>query len=347
MPGLLTKFDLLEKYGLEALRASEPERFHYQAEGGAYLDLRGLALEPLPEIDEQKIATLARIVRGFAFAAVDGAKSGHPGGSSSKTEQVLTLILSGVLGFDARDPKHPGRDRIVWSAGHCTPLFHATIALVYGALRKQGVHLASEAARCAVYPEQLARFRRFGGPSGHVESQYALADTSTGSSGHGFSAALGLAVLHRSCGLGSRVFVIAGDAETEEGMSYEARNVASNLGVRNLIVTLDYNRFGIDGPISDVLPPPYLSHWSAHGWNIIEVDGHNVLELAYAYRMADHGFGITRPTVVICHTTKGIHYGKLEGTADSHGTPLAHAEYVAAVQRVHGELPKWPQCGGS
>jgi len=339
MPGLLTKFDLLEKYGLEALRASEPERFHYQAEGGAYLDLRGLALEPLPEIDEQKIATLARIVRGFAFAAVDGAKSGHPGGSSSKTEQVLTLILSGVLGFDARDPKHPGRDRIVWSAGHCTPLFHATIALVYEALRKQGVHLGSEAARCAVYPEQLARFRRFGGPSGHVESQYALADTSTGSSGHGFSAALGLAALHRSCGLGTRVFVIAGDAETEEGMSYEARNVASNLGVRNLIVTLDYNRFGIDGPISDVLPPPYLSHWSAHGWNIIEVDGHNVLELAYAYRMADQGFGSARPTVVICHTIKGIHYGKLEGTADSHGTPLAHADYVAAMRGLGFDIP--------
>ena len=339
MPVLLTKFNLLEKHGVEALCAAEPDRFHNHTEGGAYLNLRGLSLEPLPEIDEQKSATLARIVRGLAFAAVDGAKSGHPGGSSSKTEQVLALLLSGVVGFDARDPKHPGRDRIVWSAGHCTPLFHAVVALVYEALRKKGAHLGSEAARCAVYPEQLAHFRRFGGPSGHVESQYALADTSTGSSGHGFSAALGLALLHRSCGLGTRVFVIAGDAETEEGMSYEARNVASNLGVRNLVVTLDYNRFGIDGPISDVLPPPYVRHWLAHGWNMIEVDGHNVLELAYAYRMADQGFGSARPTVIVCHTVKGIHYGKLEGTADSHGTPLAHADYVAALQPLGFEIP--------
>ncbi len=339
MPGLLTKFNLLEKDGLEELRGAEPARWHYYTEGGVYLNLQGLALEPMPEIDEQKTANLARIVRGLAFAAVDGAKSGHPGGSSSKTEQVLMLLLSGVIGFDARDPKHPGRDRIVWSAGHCTPLFHATVALVYEALRRKGVHLGSEAARCAVYPEQLARFRRFGGPSGHVESQYALADTSTGSSGHGFSAALGLAVLHRSCGLGTRAFVIAGDAETEEGMSYEARNAASNLGVRNLVVTLDFNRFGIDGPITDVLPPPYLSHWYAHGWNIIEVDGHNVLELAYGYRLANQGFGSARPTVVICHTVKGIHYGKLEGTADSHGTPLAHGEYVAAMQRLGFDIP--------
>ena len=58
-------------------------------------------------------------------------------------------------------------------------------------------------------------------------------------------------------------------------MSYEARNLASNLGVRNLIVTLDYNNFGIDGPITEVLPSPYLNHWFAQGWNIIEVDGHN------------------------------------------------------------------------
>ena len=186
------------------------------------------------------------------------------------------------------------------------------VALVYETLRRKGFALAGEEARRAVYPEQLARFRRWGGPSGHVESEYALADTSTGSSGHGFSAGLGFAVLHRSCGLATKAFVIAGDAETEEGMSYEARNIASNLGVENLIVTLDYNNFGIDGPITEALPSPYLNHWFAQGWNLIEVDGHNIRELAYAYRLAAAGFGPERPTVVICHTIKGLHYGRLE-----------------------------------
>jgi len=339
MPVLARKFNLIEKQGLEALDASEPDRFQYRAEGGVHLNLRGLPLESLPEVDEEKIAALCRIVRGLAFAAVDGAKSGHPGGSSSKTEQVLTLLLSGVVAHDARIPKHPGRDRIVWSAGHCTPLFHGVVSLIYEALRRKGIRLQGEAARAAVYPEQLARFRRFDGPSGHVESHYAFADTSTGSSGHGFSAALGFAVLHRSCGLPTKVFVIAGDAETEEGMSYEARNVASNLGMRNLLVTLDYNHFGIDGPISEVLPAPYLNHWLAPGWNVIEVDGHNILELAYAYRLADRGFGGSRPTVVACHTIKGRHYGKLEGTADSHGTPLSHQEYVEAMRHLGFDIP--------
>src|ERR1019366_5215557 len=103
----------------------------------------------------------------------------------------------------------PGRSRIVWSSGHCTPLFHALLALVYETLRRTGYTLEGPAAQAAIYPEQLAGFRRWGGPSGHVESQYALADTSTGSSGHGFSAALGFALLHRSCGLATRAFVIA------------------------------------------------------------------------------------------------------------------------------------------
>ena len=339
MPLTIARYNLLDPGGIEALASSEPERLQYRPEGGSYLNLAGLPLEPLPDIDEKKISKLCRAVRGLAFAAVDSAKSGHPGGSSSKTEQVLTLLLSGVMGFDPRNPKHPGRDRVVWSAGHCTPLFHGILALVYETLRGKGVRLPAGAGIAAVYPEQLARFRRFDGPSGHVESHYALADTSTGSSGHGFSAALGFATLHRSCGLPTRVFVIAGDAETEEGMSYEARNLASNLGVRNLLVTLDYNNFGIDGPITDVLPSPYLNHWFASGWNLIEVNGHNILELAYAYRLADQGFGAGRPTVVVCRTIKGRDYGKLEGTADSHGTPLSHAEYVEAMRKLGFDIP--------
>ncbi|HUK25170.1 MAG TPA: hypothetical protein VLV49_11365, partial [Terriglobales bacterium] len=180
----------MEKYGLQGLIADEPKRFQQPAEGGAHLNLQDLPLEPLPGIDLEKISALSRMVRGLAFAAVDGAKSGHPGGSSSKTEQVLTLLLSGVVGFDPLNPKHPGRDRIVWSAGHCTPLFHAVGALIHEALRRKGLPLPAEARQSAVYPEQLAKFRRFDGPSGHVESHNALADTSTGSSGHGFSAAL-------------------------------------------------------------------------------------------------------------------------------------------------------------
>ncbi len=322
-------YNILQSSDLELLKQQEPQRFQYQSEGGVYLNIRGLGLPPVEGFDVAKINRLAKIVRGLAFAAIEGIKSGHPGGSSSKVEQVLTLLLSGVLVFDPLDPKNPGRDRVVWSAGHCTPLLHAVLALIYESLRRKGrVDVAQKEELGAVFPECLSRFRHCDGPAGHVESQYALSDVSTGSSGHGFSMALGLALLHKSCGLPTKVFVIAGDAETEEGISYEARNIINTLGIDNIIITLDYNLFGIDGPVSEVLSSPYINHWFSPGWNIIEVDGHNILELAYAYLKADQGFGNKKATVVIAHTIKGKHYRKLEGTPDSHGTPASQAEYV-------------------
>jgi len=331
-------YNILDKKDLNALMKKEPKRFKYVTEGGAYLDLRKLNLQPIKGIDEEKASHLARIIRGLAFAAIESINSGHPGGSSSKVEQVLSLLLSGEMAFNPLEPNHPGRDRVVWSAGHCTPLFHSLLSLIYECLKRKGEKFDIGKLE-AFYPQCLIRFRHCDGPTGHVEANYPLSDVSTGSSGHGFSAALGLATLQKSNGLDTKVFVIAGDAETEEGMSFEARNLTRSLGIDNMIVSLDWNGFGIDGPISDVISAPYLNYWFATGWNIIEVDGHNVLELIYAYKKAADGFGNNRPTVVICHTIKGRYYGKLEGTADSHGTPLPHDEYVPMMKKLGFDIP--------
>jgi len=338
-------YNILDSQELDSLKQKEPQRFQYVPEGGFYLNIKGLELKPVEGIDLPRIQNLARIVRGLAFSAIEGIKSGHPGGSSSKVEQILTLVLSGVLAFDPMQERHPGRDRMVWSAGHCTPLFHATLALIYESLRRQGTEIDKDKLG-AVMPGCLARFRHCNGPSGHVESHYALADISTGSSGHGFSAALGLATLQKSCGLPCKVFVMAGDAETEEGISYEARNIINTLGTDNLIVSLDFNGFGIDGPITEVIGTPYINHWWGLGWNVIEVDGHNILELNYAYQKAAQGFGLptgqagnSRPTVIICHTIKGKYYGKYENTADSHGTPAPHPEYIEIMKKLGFDIP--------
>jgi len=353
------QYDILNQKELEDLKSKEPQRFQYLTEGGLYLNLKGLDLKPIDGIDIGRIENLSRIVRGYAFAAIEGIKSGHPGGSSSKVEQFLTMLTAGVLAFDPMNTKNSGRDRIVWSAGHCTPLLHSTLAMIYEIIRKQGFNIKQEElgavlpqclhrqgpTECQIVksgldlPECLTRFRHCDGPTGHVEGNYALSDVSTGSSGHGFSSALGLALLHKSCGLDTKVYVIAGDAETEEGMSYEARNLINTLGIDNLIVSLDYNGFGIDGSITEVISAPYINHWFGPGWNIIEVDGHNVLELAYAYKKANEGFGNKKATAIIAHTIKGKYYGKLEGSADSHGTPAPHPEYVEIMKKLGFDIP--------
>lgn len=331
-------YNILNKKDLSALKEKEPKRFKYNTEGGLYMNLQKLKLEPIEGIDIEKAENLARIIRGLSFAAVESISSGHPGGSSSKVEQFLALLLSGEMAFNPLEPNHPGRDRVVWSAGHCTPLFHSVLSLIYESLKRSGSNFDIDKLE-AFYPQCLAKFRRCDGPTGHVEANYPLSDASTGASGHGFSAALGLATLQKSNGLDAKVFVFGGDAETEEGMSFEARNLACSLGMDNLIVSLDWNGFGIDGPITEVMSSPYLNYWLSFGWNVIEVNGHDITELVYAYRKAFGGFGNGLPTVVICHTIKGKEYGQLENTADSHGKPLSHEEYVPMMKKLGFDIP--------
>ncbi|MDP1629318.1 MAG: hypothetical protein Q8L57_01720, partial [bacterium] len=85
-------YNILNQKELDELKQKEPQRFQYLTEGGFYLNLKGLPLKPMEGVDAPRIANLARIVRGYAFSAINGIKSGHPGGSSSKVEQVLTML---------------------------------------------------------------------------------------------------------------------------------------------------------------------------------------------------------------------------------------------------------------
>jgi len=303
-----------------------------------HLNLQGSAASLFTRLDEEKNSKLASLIRAFAFIAIESARSGHPGGSSSKVEQLLALLLSGLYAFDPLDPKNPSRDRLVWSAGHCTPLLYGTLALIYESIKRAGIQFDAKKIN-ALLPECLLKFRRCDGISGHVESSFPLADVSTGSSGHGLSAAAGLAALHRSCGLSTKVWILMGDAETEEGMTYEARNMINTMGLANLIVLLDYNHFGIDGNINEVISTPYINHWLGLGWNVIEVNGHNIAELLEAYKKAKEGFKNDHPTVVLCHGTKGLHYGKNENKSDSHGSPAKHDEYVEIMKKLGFDVP--------
>ncbi|MDO8509673.1 MAG: 1-deoxy-D-xylulose-5-phosphate synthase N-terminal domain-containing protein, partial [bacterium] len=302
-----------------------------------YLNLQNADLPVPAGVNIRLLERLAKVVRGFLFAAVEAGQSGHPG-SSSKVEEILSLVLGLPLAYNPINPKHPGRDRIVWSAGHCTPALFGTNALIYECLRRVGRQF-SEAVVHPIFPEDLVRFRHVDGPQGHAESIHPLSDYSTGPSGHGLSAAGGMAIVHKSCGLSTKVWVMMGDAESEEGMTYEARNILATTGTNNIVVTLDYNHFGIDGPIEDVISSPYINHWLGLGWNVIEVDGHNFVELITAYRTAEKGFENKKPTVILAHTLKGKSYGNRENTALSHGSPIPHDEYVAVMNNLGFAIP--------
>ncbi len=332
-------YNILQQEDLVKLKRVEPERFKYPIEGGQYLNLQNLELSGLDGIDTGKLEKAAQIMRGLMFCALEASHSGHPGGSSSKTEQFLGMVLGGGMAFDALNPKNPGRDRVVWSAGHCSPCLYGGLSLLYESLRKSGKEFDPKNIS-AVMPEDLVRFRKSDGPQGHIENYTPLSDIATGPSGHGFPAAGGLAISHKSSGLDTNVWVMMGDAESEEGMTYEARNVLNTVGADNMIVSLDYNHYGIDGDINEVVASQYINHWIALGWNVIEISGHNVLECIYAYRLAANKFfDNNSPTVVIAHTIKGRYYGKNEDTADSHGAPASSEEYVEIMEALGFDVP--------
>ncbi|OGH90806.1 MAG: hypothetical protein A2479_04455, partial [Candidatus Magasanikbacteria bacterium RIFOXYC2_FULL_39_8] len=270
---------------------------------------------------------------------LEASQSGHPGGSSGKVEQFFGMILGGAFAFDPLDPKNPGRDRLVWSAGHCSPGLYAGLTVLYESLKKVGQGFDAKKLR-AVMADDLPRFRRHDGPQGHIENYYPLSDIATGPSGHGMPSAGGMAIVHKSSGLSTNVWAFMGDAESEEGMTYEARNILHTVGADNMIVAFDYNHNGIDGLIEEVVSSPMINHWLGLGWNVIEIDGHNILECIYAYRLAEQKiFDNGNPTVVVAHTLKGKCYGVVEGTHKSHGAPAKHDDYVQVMKSLRFDIP--------
>jgi len=331
--------NLLNQAELNKLKDLEPDRFKQQLKGGDYLRIQGLDLAVLEGIAIPQLENLARIMRGLIFTTIEAARSGHPGGPSSKVEQFLAMTLGGVMAFDPLEPKHHGRDRVVWSAGHCSAGLYAGLTIIYEILQKAGKDFDAAKLK-AVMAKDLPRFRRPDGPQGHIEHYQPLSDIATGPSGHGMPSAGGLAIVHKSCGLDTRVWVLMGDAESEEGMTYEARNILYKVGADNLIVSMDYNHFGIDGDIDEVIATPFINHWLGLGWNVIEVDGHNILELIYAYRLArEKYFANGNPTVVLAHSVKGKEYGATENSNKSHGAPAKFPEYVEIMKNLGFNIP--------
>ena len=318
---------------LENIKKNSKYKQNYFGSSPVYINLQKKDISIPKGIDIARLQKFARILRALAFSAVEAGQSGHPGGSSSKVEQMLALLFGGILANDLLDPKNPGRDRIVWSAGHCTPLLYATLSFAYESLRISGKKFSKSKIH-AVMPKDLLRFRHSDGPQGHVESYYPLSDVSTGPSGHGLPAAGGLAISHRASGLDTKVWVFMGDAESEEGITYEARNILSKVGTTNLIVNFDYNHNGIDGVIEEVIDTPIINHWFGLGWNVIEIDGHNVSECINAQHLAVKGFENNLPTVIINHTLKGKSYGDVEDSAKSHGAPAKHDDFVDIVRNL-------------
>ncbi len=206
---------------------------------------------------------------------------------------IVSHLYANVLNVDPKNPEWAGRDFFILSKGH------GCLAL-YVNLHRHGF----------ITDEDIAQFCRKGGILGeHPDfNKVPGAEASSGSLGHGFSYAVGIALGHRIKGRENRIFVLVGDGECHEGTVWEAAHVARNQELGRLCVVVDWNQSGMQLLPHDDLP----AKWKAFGWNTIVIDGHNENELKLAFegvRFAGRGI----PTAIVARTVKGKGVPMLEG----------------------------------
>lgn len=246
---------------------------------------------------------IAARTRQLAIAGIYRAGSGHPGGAMSCAD-ILAALYACELNIPGGNADDPRRDRFVLSKGHAAPALYAVWA-----------------AMGYVADDVPLALRRIGTPSqGHPHVlDLPLSETSTGSLGQGFSAALGMAMGLRLQAIPARVYTLLGDGECQEGEVWEAAMSAAHHKVSNLCALVDYNKLQSDDRNANIMGlEPFATKWRAFGWHAVELDGHDIPSLLAALAEASaHAAG---PTVLICHTIKGKGVSWMEDQPLWHGS---------------------------
>src|SRR5579871_662791 len=210
--------------------------------------------------DAGALAALAKQMRREAIEMITEAGSGHPGGSLSAADIVVTLFFD-VMRHDPANPKWAERDRFILSKGHCCPILYAVMA------------------ECGYCPkDQLMTLRKLGSIyQGHPDVRFLPAlEASTGSLGEGLSLGIGMGLADRLDGRPCRTYVMLGDGEIQEGQIWESAMSGAFHKVDNVVAILDYNGIQLDGFVKDIMEiAPVADKWRAFGWNTMEIDGHN------------------------------------------------------------------------
>src|SRR5437016_3798869 len=181
-------------------------------------------MSPSPSFED--LQQICKQVRRDIIEMTGAAKSGHPGGSLSAVEILVTLFFGGVLRHDPTNPKWPERDRFILSKGHACPVLYSVFA---------------EAGYTP--KDQLNTLRKLGSIyQGHPDVRFIPAlEASTGSLGQGLSVAIGMGIAARLDGRISRTYCMLGDGEIQEGQVWEAAMSGAFHKMDNVVAIVDYN----------------------------------------------------------------------------------------------------------
>jgi transketolase len=271
------------------------------------------------EFSIEELEQAARLMRGYDLVALCAAGSGHAGSTLSVMDIVAALYLK-VAAHDPNNPEWPHRDRIVWSVGHKAPALYLGLALA------------------GYFPiEEVMTLRKLYSPfQGHPHRlKLPGVEVSSGSLGQGLSIAVGMALAGRLDRDEHTVFCIMGDGEQQEGNIWEAAMEASHYKLDNLVGIIDRNRLQIDGWVKDVMNvEPLAERYRSFGWEVIEIDGHNVPQIVNALQRAKHAPSLDKPTLVIADTVKGKGVSFMENVAGWHGKAPSYDEMVKGLDEL-------------
>jgi len=268
------------------------------------------------EIDIDSLKEKARQFRREILETVAEAGSGHPGGSLSCVEILISLYYC-KMRHKPDNPSWPIRDRFIMSKGHASPALYVTLA------------------NCGYFPkEELKSFRKLGSRlQGHVHTGVPGVELSTGSLGQGLSVANGIALGAKIRKVNFKIYCLLGDGEIQEGQVWEAAMTAGHHKLDNLCAILDCNKVQENGPVAEIKnEEPIADKWRDFGWHVMRVDGHNFQQLISALDEFDTVKG--KPTFIIADTVKGKGVSFMEGKAKWHGKAPNKEELALALAEL-------------
>ncbi len=266
-----------------------------------------------------ELTTKAKAIRRDIITSTTTAGSGHPTSSLSAVEIAVALYFGGILRYDPKNPHWPQRDRFILSKGHAAPLLYAVLA---------------EAGYFSV--DMLGTLRKLNSPlEGHPNMRkLAGVEASTGSLGQGLSIGIGHALATRMDRYDSRVYVLTGDGELDEGQVWEAAMAAHKFKLDNLVVIVDQNGYQQTGSTAEVLDlRPLAPRWESFGWFAQEIEGNKLEPVLAALKKAGQTKG--RPSAIIAKTVKGYPITDVLGAdKNHHGKPLTPDEAKKALAEI-------------
>ena len=265
----------------------------------------------------RKLDLIAVKIRMHIIEMLYKAKSGHPGGSLSAVDALVALYFVHMK-HNPKKPNDPNRDRFILSKGHAAPALYAVLA-------ESGYFDVKELTKLRTINCML---------QGHPVCTYVPGvEASTGSLGHGLSFANGVALAGKLDKKDYKVYAMLGDGETGEGQIWEAAAVASHYKLDNLTAMIDRNFLQIDGHTEDVLKLESVrDRWSSFGWNVIEINGHDIGQILDALKEADTHE--RQPTIIVLNTIKGKGVSFMENNVDFHGVPPNETERNIAIKEL-------------